>query len=92
MEEEAKCRYGDVFTLAEREFFKHRLVTLYPKISDKGMETSITFLEQENLANCPCFVHTEQRGFGWIVFRRQPDKITCPDYKDIPEIEDNVTD
>ena len=77
MEEEAKCRYGDVFTLAEREFFKDRLVTLYPKISDKGMETSITFLEQQKLANCPCFVHTEQRGFGWIVFRRQPDKITC---------------
>ena len=91
MEEEAKCRYGDVFTLAKREFFKHRLVTLYPKISDKGMETSITFLEQQKLANCPCFVHTELRGFGWIVFRRQPDKISF-DCNDIPEIEDDVTD
>ena len=91
MEEEAKCRYGDVFTLAEREFFKHRLVTLYPQISDEGMETSITFLEQQKLANCPCFVHTEQRGFGWIVFRRQSDKISC-DCNDIPEIEDDVTD
>ena len=64
MEEEAKSRYGDVFTLAEKEFFKHRLLTLFPKITDKGIETSITFLEQQKLANCPCFVHTEQRGFG----------------------------
>ena len=69
MEEEAKTRYGDVFTLAEKEFFKHRLLTLFPKIKDKGIETSITFLEQQKLANCTCFVHTEQRGFGWIVFR-----------------------
>ena len=43
MEEEAKCRYGDVFTLAKKEFFKHRLVTLYPRISDEGIKTSITF-------------------------------------------------
>ena len=55
MQEEAKTLYGDVFTLAEREFFKHRLLTLFPKISDKGIETSITFLEQQKLANCPCF-------------------------------------
>ena len=27
MEEEDKCRYGDIFTLAEKEFFKHRLLT-----------------------------------------------------------------
>ena len=91
MEEEAKTRYGDVFTLAEKEFFKYRLLTLFPKITGKGIETSITFLEQQKLANCPCFVHTEQRGFGWIVFRRQHDKITC-DCGDIPEIEDDVTD
>ena len=75
----------------KKEFFKHRLLTLFPRITDKGIETSITFLEQQKLANCPCFVHTEQRGFGWIVFRRQPDKITC-DCDDIPEIEDDVTD
>ena len=91
MEEEAKCRYGDVFTLAEREFFKHRLVTLYPKISDKGMESSITFVEQQKLADYPCFIHSEQRGFAWIVFRRQSDKISF-DCNDIPEIEDDVTD
>ena len=90
MEEEAKCRYGDVFTLAEREFFKHRLVSLYPKISDKGMETSITFLEKQKLPNCPCFVLILFL-FDGIFFRRQPDKITC-DCNDIPEIEDDVTD
>ena len=91
MEDEAKSRYGDVFSLAEKEFFKHRLLTLYPKITDESIEASITFLEKQKLANCPCFVHTEHRGFGWIVFRRQPDRITC-DCDDIPEIEDDVTD
>ena len=24
--------------------------------------------------NCPCQVHTEERGYEWIVFRRQPDR------------------
>ena len=35
MEEEAKIRYGEVFSPAEKEFFKHRLQTLYPKIGDR---------------------------------------------------------
>ena len=26
------------------------------------------------MANCPCSVHTEERGYEWIVFRRQPDR------------------
>ena len=64
---------------------------MYPKITDEGIEASITFLEKQKLANCPCIVHTEHRGFGWIVFRRQPDRITC-DSDDIPDIEDDVTD
>ena len=83
--------YGDVFTLAERDFFKHRLITQFPKISEEGIETLINFLEQQKLANCPCSVHSEQRCFGWIVFRRQPDRIIC-DCKDIPEMEDDPTD
>ena len=66
-------------------------MTLYPRISDEGMKTSITFLEQQKLANCPCSVHTEQRGFGWIVFKRQPDRISF-NFDDIPEIEDTGTD
>ena len=24
--------------------------------------------------NCPCTIHTEERGYEWIVFRRQPDR------------------
>ena len=31
------------------------------------------------MVNCPCFVHTEQRGHEWIVFRRQPDRKVCDD-------------
>ena len=91
MEEEAKSRYGDVFTLAERKLFKHRLLTLFLHVTEKGIKTSFTFLKQQKLANCPCFVYTEQRGFDWVVFRRQPDKITS-ECDDIPEIEDDVTD
>ena len=56
MEEETKTLYGDVFTLAERDFFKHRLLTLFPKISDEGIETSINFLEQQKSGklSMPC--------------------------------------
>ena len=79
MEEEARSRYNDVFSIAEKEFFKHRLLTLYPKVSDKDIETSINFLEQQKMVNCPCFVHTEQRGHEWIVFRRQPDRKVSDD-------------
>ena len=74
MEEEAKIRYREVFNPAEKEFFKHRLQTLYPKIGDSDVKTVITFLAEQKAVNCPCSVHTEQRGYKWIVFRRQPDK------------------
>ena len=74
MEEEARSRYNDIFSIAEKEFFKHRLLTLYPKVSDKDIELSINFLEQQKMVKCPCFVYTEQRGHGWTVFRRQPDR------------------
>ena len=79
MEEEAKIRYGEVFSPAQKEFFKHRLQTLYPKIGDSDVKTAITFLAEQKAANCPCLVHTEQRGYEWIVFRRQPDRIPCED-------------
>ena len=75
MEQEVIARYGDVFSLVEKEFFKHRLLAVYPKITDEGIEASITLQEVQKLANCPFFVHTEHRGFGWIAFRRQPDRI-----------------
>ena len=79
MEEEAKIRYGEVFSPAEKKFFKHRLQTLYLKIGDSDIKTAITFLAEQKVANCPCLVHTEWRGYEWIVFRRQPDRILCED-------------
>ena len=74
MEEEDKTESGDVFSLAEEEFFRHRLLTLYPKIDEEGIKTAIGFLATQKLVNCPCTVHTEERGYEWIVFRRQPDR------------------
>ena len=79
MEEEAKIRYGEVFSPAEKKFFKHRLQTLYPRIGDNDVQTAITSLAEQKAANFPCLVHTEQRGYEWIVFRRQPDRIPCED-------------
>ena len=74
MQEEDQVETGDVFNLAEENFFRHRLRTLYPKIDEEGIKTVIGFLETQKLVNCPCTVHTEERGYGWIVFRRQPDR------------------
>ena len=31
------------------------------------------------MVNCPCFVHTEQRGHEGIVFRSQPNRKVCDD-------------
>ena len=75
MEEEAKIMHGVVFSPAEKEFFKHRLKTLHPKIGDSDVKTAISLLPEQKVANCPCLVHTDQRGYEWIVFRRQPDRI-----------------
>ena len=72
MEEEAKIMHGEVFSPAEKEFFKHRLQTLYPNIGDSDVKTAITLLAEQKAANCPCMVHTDQRDYEWIVFRRQP--------------------
>ena len=79
MEEEAKIMHGEVFSPAENEFFKHRLQTLYPKIGDSDVKTAITLLAEQKAANCPCLVHTDQRDYEWIVFRRQPDRIPYED-------------
>ena len=86
MEEEAKMRYGEVFSPAEKEFFRHRLLTLYSKIDDRGIKSAIDFLEQQKAVNCPCSVHTEQRGYEWIVFRRQPDRKPCEDAEDEDDV------
>ena len=75
MEEESKIRYGEAFSPAEKEFFKHRLQALYPRIGDSDFKTAITFLAEQKAGNCPCLVYTEQRGYEWIVFRWQPNRI-----------------
>ena len=88
MQEEEQAESGDLFNLAEQNFFRYRLKTLYPKIDEEGIKTAISFLATQKLLNCPCSVHTEERGYEWIVFRRQPDrKIYSTDDDD----EDNST-
>ena len=73
-EEEDRCYFGSVFTHSEEEFFKHRLQNKFPKINNKSLETALTFLVKQKIANCPCQVHTKSRGYDWVVFRRQPDR------------------
>ena len=73
-QEEDQAGTGHSFNLAEENFFRHRLTTLYPKIDEEGIKAAIGFLEQQKLVNCPCSIYTEKRGYEWIVFRRQPDR------------------
>ena len=79
MEEEAKIMHGEIFSPAEKEFFKHRLQTLYPKIGDSDVKTAISLPAEQKAANFPCLVHTDQREYEWIVFKRQPDRISYED-------------
>ena len=62
-EEVERCFFGNVFTHAEKEFFKQRLQSKFPKITKESIETSLLFLEKQKIANCPCLVHTESRGY-----------------------------
>ena len=89
MEEEQKALYGDVFMHAERDFFKHRLQSMFPKISSEGIETSLVFLEKQKPANCPCSIHTGHRGFDRIIFRRQPNRLPT-NYKEDEEEEEET--
>ena len=73
-QEEEQAETGHLFNLAEENFFRHRLETLYSKIEEEVIKTAIGFLATQKLVNCPCSVHTEERGYEWIVFRRQPDR------------------
>ena len=68
MEEEAKCLYGTNFSFAERDFFINKLVKVTPNMSQQVINQSIAFLERQKEANCPCTIHTQKRGYGWIVF------------------------
>ena len=44
MQEEEQAETGDLFNLAEENFFRHGLKTLYPKIDEEGIKTDIGFL------------------------------------------------
>ena len=59
------------------------------QILDLLLESAISFLEKQKLVNCPCCVHTEKRGYDWIVFKRQPDSKS---YRDEEEYEVNSVD
>ena len=74
MQEEEQAETCNLFNLAEENFLRHRLQSLYPKIDEEGIKTAIGFLATQKLVNCPCSVHTEERGYEWIIFRRQPDR------------------
>ena len=75
MEEEAKCLYGTNFSFAQRDFFINKLVKVTPNMSQEAINQSIAFLERQKEANCLCTIHTQKRGYDWIVFNRLPDKI-----------------
>ena len=79
MEEEAKCLYGTNFSFAERDFFLNKLLKENPNISKAAIDQSIAFLERQKEANCPCSIHTQKRGFDWMVFNRLPDRIPSKD-------------
>ena len=68
MEEEAKCLYGTNFSFAERDFFLNKLLKENPNMSQEAINQSIAFLERQKEANCPCTIHTQKRGYDWIVF------------------------
>ena len=40
MQEEEQAETGDVFNLAEENFFRQRLQTLYPKIGEEGIKSA----------------------------------------------------
>ena len=73
MEEEAKCLYCTNFSFAERDFFTNKLLKITPNMSQEAINQSIAFLERQKEANCPCTIHTQKRGYDWIVFNRLPD-------------------
>ena len=52
----------------------NRLQSKFYKITNDSVETALTFLQKQKMANCPCQVHSASRGYDWVVFRRQPDR------------------
>ena len=76
MEEEAKCLYGTNFSFAERDFFINKLLKITPKHESRSNQSSHCIpWKGKREANCPCTIHTQKRGYDWIVFNRLPDRI-----------------
>ena len=44
-------------------------------MSQEAINQSIASFERQKEANCPCSIHTQKRGYDWIVFNRLPDRI-----------------
>ena len=76
MEEEDKAFHNIKFTYAETDFFTNKLKQAYPKIDTESLTNAINFLERQKEVNCPCSIHTQKRGYDWIVFNRLPDKLS----------------
>ena len=76
MEEEDKAFHNTNFSYAETDFFTNKLKQVYPKIDTESLKNAINFLERQKEANCPCSLHTQKRGYNWIVFNRLPDKLS----------------
>ena len=76
MEEEDKAFHNINFTYAETDFFTNKLKQAYPKIDTESLTNAINFLERQKEVNCPCSIHTQKRGYDWIVFNRLPDKLS----------------
>ena len=76
MEEEDKAFHNINFSYAETDFFTNKLKQAYPKIDTESLTYAINFLERQKEVNCPCSIHTKKRGYDWIVFNRQPDKLS----------------
>ena len=76
MEEENKASHNINFSYAETDFFTTKLKQAYPKMDTESLTNAINFLEREKEANCPCSIHTQKRGYDWIVFNRLPDKLS----------------
>ena len=76
MEEEDRAFHNTNFSYAEIDFFTKKLKQAYPKIDTESLTNAINFLERQKEVNCPCSIHTQKRGYDWIVFNRLPDKLS----------------
>ena len=76
MEEQDRAFHDTNFSYAETDFFTNRLKQAYPNIDTGSLTNAISSLERQKEANCPCSLHTQVRGYDWIVFNRLPDKLS----------------